>query len=83
MPYRLAYPILPVTTNGAFRVMPRKTLLFRPGHIKVAIGVPIVTEGLSEDDVPALMEKTWKAIQKNLEPDYDPANPGTAQGVQE
>ena len=74
-------PILPVTINGAFRVMPRKTLLFRPGHVTVTIGAPIVTASLSDQDIPTVMEKTWEAIQENLVPNYDPTRPETIQSV--
>ena len=71
-------PILPVTSNGAHKILPRKTLLFRPGHITVTIGDPINTEGMTESDVPELMEKTREAIEKNLDPGYDPfaSSPG-------
>lgn len=65
-------PILPVTCNGAFKVMPKNTLRAKPGHIQVIIGDPIPTEELTEADVPELMKKTWEAIHKNLDPDYDP-----------
>ncbi|MFH0959568.1 MAG: lysophospholipid acyltransferase family protein [Pseudomonadota bacterium] len=65
-------PILPVTTNGAFRILPKKKLAFRPGHITVTIAKPIPTEGLTEDDVPMLMEQTRKAIESNLDLDYNP-----------
>ncbi len=65
-------PILPVTCNGAYKIMPRKQLLFRPGHVTLTIGDPIRTEGLTEQDVPTLMERTWQAINAHLNPDYDP-----------
>lgn len=64
--------ILPVTCNGAFKVMPKNTLLFTPGHVTLAIGDPILTEGLTESSVPELMERTWQAINKHLNPAYDP-----------
>ncbi|MBI5252147.1 MAG: 1-acyl-sn-glycerol-3-phosphate acyltransferase [Desulfomonile tiedjei] len=64
--------ILPVTCNGAFKVMPKNTLLFRPGHITLSIGDPILTKGLTESSVPQLMERTWQAINKHLNPAYDP-----------
>ena len=72
MAVQTGIPILPVTTNGAFKVLPKKTLWFRPGHITVTIGDPIVTAGLSEEDVPALLEMTRGEISKNLDPEYDP-----------
>jgi 1-acyl-sn-glycerol-3-phosphate acyltransferase len=65
-------PILPVTVNGSFKVLPRNSLTFRPGHITVTISDPIMTLGMTEDDVPGLMEKTRNAILNNLDVDYDP-----------
>lgn len=78
-PFRLAVatkvPMLPVTVNGAFKILPRKTLLPRPGHLTVTLGEPIPTENLSVRDVPALMEQTRNAILKHLDTDYDPFDP--------
>jgi 1-acyl-sn-glycerol-3-phosphate acyltransferase len=72
MAVQTGIPILPVTSNGAFKVMPKKTIWFRSGHITVTIGNPIDTAGLTEKDVPELMEKTRAEISKNLDPDYNP-----------
>jgi 1-acyl-sn-glycerol-3-phosphate acyltransferase len=68
-------PILPVTCNGAHKIMPKKTLRIYPGHVTVTVGDPIVTAGLTEDDVPELMERTRQAISQNLDPAYDPFAP--------
>lgn len=65
-------PILPVTSNGAFKILPKKTIVFRPGRGTITIGKPIKTEGMTEEDVPRLMEQTRAAIEANLKPDYDP-----------
>ncbi|AFM25395.1 lysophospholipid acyltransferase family protein [Desulfomonile tiedjei] len=65
-------PILPVTCNGAFKILPKKTIWLRPGHISFTIGAPIPTAGLTEADVPDLMEKTSNAIMEHFDPDYDP-----------
>lgn len=64
--------ILPVTVNGSFKVLPRNTLALRPGHVTVTIDDPIETLGMTEDDVPELMEKTRAAMLRNLDVDYDP-----------
>jgi 1-acyl-sn-glycerol-3-phosphate acyltransferase len=72
MAVQTGIPILPVTSNGAFKIMPKKTLHYRPGHVTITIGDPIATEGLTEKDVPELMEKTRAAIAAHLDPDYDP-----------
>lgn len=82
MAVQTGIPILPVTSNGAFKIMPKKSLHFRPGHIAVTIGDPIMTEGLTEEDVPDLMERTRKAIEANLDPDYDPfKKPSSAEAI--
>jgi 1-acyl-sn-glycerol-3-phosphate acyltransferase len=72
MAVQTGFPILPVTCNGAFKIMPKNTLLFRPGHVTLTLGDPIVTKGLSENSVLDLMERTWEAVNKHLNPAYDP-----------
>jgi 1-acyl-sn-glycerol-3-phosphate acyltransferase len=72
MAVQAGIPILPVTCNGAFKVLPKKTIVIRPGHVTLTVGDPIATEGLTEKDLPELMEKTRAAISKNLDPDYNP-----------
>jgi 1-acyl-sn-glycerol-3-phosphate acyltransferase len=52
--------------------MPRGSRLIKPGHVKMVIGKPIVTTGLDEKDVPALMEKTRAEMRKYLDPEYNP-----------
>jgi len=65
-------PILPVICNGAFKIMPRGSRQFKPGHVKVTVGTPIPTAGLDEKDVPSLIKKTQSEIQKYLDTDYNP-----------
>jgi 1-acyl-sn-glycerol-3-phosphate acyltransferase len=72
MAVQTGIPILPVTCNGAFKVLPKKTIVFHPGHVTLTVGDPIPTDGLTEKDLPELMEKTRAAICKNLDPDYNP-----------
>ncbi len=72
MAVQTGIPILPVTCNGAFKVLPRDTIALRPGHITVTIGEPIDTTGLTVEGVPQLMEKTRQEMSKHLDPDYDP-----------
>jgi 1-acyl-sn-glycerol-3-phosphate acyltransferase len=76
MAVQTGIPILPVVCNGAFKILPKKTLAFRPGHVKLNICPPIPTQGLSEKDVPELMSKTRQAILAKLRSDYDPFSNG-------
>ncbi len=72
MALQTGVPILPVTTNGSFKMLPRGARIVRPGHVTVTIGDPIPTGGLDLNDLPALMEKTRTAIEKHLDPNHDP-----------
>ena len=65
-------PILPVTVNGAAKILRKGTLVIRPGHITITLCDPIPTEGLTEDDIPQLMEKTRSAIEEHFDFDYNP-----------
>ncbi len=65
-------PILPVTVNGAHKILPKKTLRLTPGHITVTLGDPIPTGNLTEKDIPELMARTQAAIEKYLDFNYDP-----------
>lgn len=72
MAVQTGIPILPVICNGAFKIMPKNSMLFRPGHVTLTIGDPILTKGLTENSVADLMERTWQAINMQLNPAYDP-----------
>lgn len=72
MAVQTGVPILPVAVNGAYKMMPKTTLIIRPGHVTITLCDPIPTEGLTESDIPELMEKTRKAIEEHFDPDYDP-----------
>lgn len=71
--------ILPVTCNGAFKVLPRDTIFFRPGHITLTFGDPIETAGLTVNDIPQLMEKTRQEMSRHFDREYDPFSGNTPQ----
>ena len=74
MAVQTGIPILPITCNGAFKVLPKDTIFVRGGHITLTFGDPIDTNGLAVEDIPQLMEKTRQAIGKHFDADYDPFN---------
>ncbi len=74
MAVQTGIPILPITCNGAFKVLPKDTIFVQGGHITLTIGDPIDTNGLDVEDIPQLMEKTRQAIGKHFDADYDPFN---------
>ena len=58
-------PVVPVTIDGAFDVLPRFKFLPRPGHIKITIHRPIQPSG-DGHDLTALMEQSREAIASVL-----------------
>ncbi len=61
-----SFPILPVTVNGSMNVLPKGSIVFRPGLITVTVSDPIDTHGYTQETMDKLMAKTRKVIQSNL-----------------
>jgi 1-acyl-sn-glycerol-3-phosphate acyltransferase len=55
-------PIVPVSIEGARRVLPSDSFRVRPGTIRIDVGEPIPTAGLTVDDRDALMEQAHRAV---------------------
>jgi 1-acyl-sn-glycerol-3-phosphate acyltransferase len=71
MAVRNGLPILPVTVNGSWKVMPdKRSLSFHPGRIQIVIGEPIDTNGYSSQTLKELIDRTREAVIENLDPDY-------------
>lgn len=85
MAVRSEMPILPVTINGSWRIMPnKKSLVFHPGPIELVIGEPIETKGYAKKDVSFLIKKTREQILSNLDPDFPiERNEDATSGVEE
>jgi 1-acyl-sn-glycerol-3-phosphate acyltransferase len=64
--------VLPVTVNGSRRVLPKGSLVFKPGKIQVVIGDPIDTSGYTTNTVQELIDKTRQAVMANFDPGYVP-----------
>ena len=63
-------PILPVTVNGSRRVLPKGSLVVKPGKIQVVIGDPIDSSGYTTDTIQELIDKTRQAVIANFNPEY-------------
>lgn len=63
----LQLPIIPITIDGAFKVLNKKTILFTPGKIKMTIHKPIaITEKLSDTEIKTLLTDTREIIISGL-----------------
>ncbi len=58
-------PVVPITIDGAYEVMPRGAKLPHWGHITLTIHHPIVSEP-GKFDTPKVMEESYKAIHDSL-----------------
>src|SRR5262249_26486768 len=58
--------VVPVAIRGTREVMPRGSLLIRPGVVDIEIGEPISTAGLAPGDRQALLEKVQTRIADML-----------------
>ena len=64
-------PILPVTVNGSYKVLPNKrSMSFHPGKIQIVIGEPIETDGYTRKNLSELIERARDAVIENLDPEY-------------
>lgn len=59
-------PILPVAINGTFERLPKKSLIARPGPVKVIIHPPVFSEGLTYEDRDHFMEKIRNIMELSL-----------------
>src|SRR5918997_1182947 len=50
-------PIIPVTIKGTRRALPRGSMVLRAGPVEMHIDPPVPTAGLTEADIPALMQR--------------------------
>jgi len=55
-------PIVPVYVHNTFEILPKGGVRLRPRPIRIFIGEPIATEGLSIDDRQQIAERTRAAI---------------------
>ena len=59
-------PLVPVAIVGTRRAMPRGSLVLRPGPVDLYIAPPIPTAGLTDEDLPALIEAVRDAMESHL-----------------
>jgi 1-acyl-sn-glycerol-3-phosphate acyltransferase len=62
----LQLPILPVTLNGSYSRMSRRTFTVTPGPIKITIHKPIDVKQFTSDKTTELIDVTWNVINSEL-----------------
>src|SRR3712207_3778194 len=54
--------VVPVTITGTRRAMPRGSMVLRAGPVEMHLDPPIPTRGLTDSDLPALMQQVREAM---------------------
>lgn len=68
----LQLPIVPITLNGSYEVMPRNTIFICPHRMEIIIHDPISTADLipMAPNIHLLSDKAWKKIESSLWEQY-------------
>jgi 1-acyl-sn-glycerol-3-phosphate acyltransferase len=66
-------PIVPVACAGAHRIMPKKSLIVRPGKVTVRFGKPIDASAFTVDQRDELAQIVHDAVAAELPEDQKPA----------
>ena len=60
-------PVVPITIVGSRQVLPRDSIIFRPGRIELYVDAPLPTGGLDEaEDLPRLMDAARAAMLRHF-----------------
>lgn len=63
-------PIVPVTILGSRQVLPKNSIIFRPGPVDMYVDKPIPTAGLGDEDLEELMREVRAAIARHFIEEY-------------
>ncbi len=64
----LGIPIVPVAVTGMYEVMRKGSYLLRPGHtVTVYVEKPIPTDGLRDDEIPALAAEVQRVVAARVD----------------
>lgn len=77
-------PIVPVSFRGSFQVLPKGTIIPRPGHhLDLYVGPQLETAGLSDDEVRALAARAREIVAGWLEQRVMAGGVDPAKGVEQ
>ncbi len=74
---RAGVPVVPLTVNGSFRILPKRSIIIQPGDVGLVLGKPIfITTSSSRETERQLMEQVHAAIAANyIDQSYEVQTP--------
>jgi 1-acyl-sn-glycerol-3-phosphate acyltransferase len=64
MAIRAGVPLVPVALVGTYELLPIHVYALRPRPLKIVIGAPLPTDGLTTRDADALTARLYSAIER-------------------
>lgn len=58
-------PVVPLTINGSFKLLPKRSMVVQPGEVELILESPIEIRGSGKEEEKRLMEEVRAAIQKH------------------
>ncbi|MBP1690961.1 MAG: 1-acyl-sn-glycerol-3-phosphate acyltransferase [Bacteroidetes bacterium] len=66
---RAGVPVVPLTINGTYSIVPKHSLRIRPGTVDLVLSPPIIVSGEDEKEMERhLMERVRSAIELTYRP---------------
>ena len=58
-------PVVPLTVNGSFKLLPKRSIAIQPGNVELVLESPIEITGNGKETELLLMEEVRRAIEKH------------------
>lgn len=58
-------PVVPLTVNGSYRLMPKRSFVVHPGEVEIVLERPIEITGSGKEEEVRLMERVREQIEKH------------------
>jgi len=62
---RAGIPVVPLTVNGTFSILPKGSMIIRPHPVELVLGKPIPVTGEGKEEEMRLMEEVHAVMQEN------------------
>jgi 1-acyl-sn-glycerol-3-phosphate acyltransferase len=62
---RAGVPVVPLTINGSYRLLPKRSIAVQPGEVELILEAPIEIKGSGKEEEMRLMAEVHAAIEKH------------------
>lgn len=62
---RAGVPVVPLTINGSYKLLPKRSIVVQPGEVELVLDAPIEIKGSGKEEEMRLMTEVHAAIEKH------------------